>query len=132
MTTLSSFLVLSWFKIKLLWKTKYCRKQINYSRYFAYPFEMSHRKRNKIFNFFFSGVWVIFSPFHKNNPTHTLTNLRKILKNLLPSMVFPSCKSTILFFLLLGKYQCACSLSSIQSVSEEQGNFLPCQHAMKS
>ena len=108
-----SFLVLSWFKIKLLWKTKNCRKQINYSRYFAYPFEMSHRERNKIFNFFFSAVWVIFSPFHKNNPTHNLRNHRKILKNLLPSMAFPSRKSTILFFLLLGKYQCACSLSSI-------------------
>ena len=34
------------------------QKQISYSRYFAYPFEISHRKRIKIFRKFFSGVWV--------------------------------------------------------------------------
>ena len=83
-----SFLVLSWFKIKLLLKTKNGRKQINYSRYFAYPSEISHRGKTTFFKFF-SGVWVVFILFHKNNRTRPLTNLRKILKNLLPSMIFP-------------------------------------------
>ena len=58
-----SFLVLSCFKIKLLLKTKNGRKQINYSRYFAYPSEISHRGKTTFFKFF-SGVWVVFTLFH--------------------------------------------------------------------
>ena len=34
------------------------QKQIRYSRYFAYPFEISHRKRTRFFKKCFSGVWV--------------------------------------------------------------------------
>ena len=51
-----SFLVLSWLKIKLLLKTNNCRKQISYSRYFAYPFEISHTKKTRFFKKKFSGV----------------------------------------------------------------------------
>ena len=51
-----SFLVLSWFKIKLLLKTKNCRKQMNYSRYFTYLFEISHRKKTK----FLKNVSLVF------------------------------------------------------------------------
>ena len=98
-------IVLSWFKIKLLLKTKNCRKQISYGRYFAYPFEISHREKTRFFKHF---SLVFFTLFHKNNRTCTLTNLRKILKNLLSCMIFLSGKSPNLLFLLLGKYQSVC------------------------
>ena len=102
-----SFLVLSWFKVKLLLKTKNCRKQISYSRYFAYLFEVSHRKRTRFFKKF-SLVFgsMVFTLFHKNKRTRTLTNFRKILKNLLPCMIVPGGKSPNLLFLLLGKNRC--------------------------
>ena len=111
MTTRFSYIVcviFFWFKIKLLLKTKNCRKQISYSRYFAYPFEISHRKKTRFLKNFFSGVWVVFILFHKNNRTRTLTNFRKIVKNLLPCMILPGDKSPNLLFLLLGKYPCVC------------------------
>ena len=69
-----SFLVLSWIKIKLLLKTKNCRKQINYSMYVAYPFEISHRKKNQVFQKFFSDVWVVL-PFFKRTIGHVLLRI---------------------------------------------------------
>ena len=77
------FLVLSWFKIKLLLKTKNCRKQINYSRYFAYPFEISHRKKLDFSKIFLSCLGG-FCPFYKNNRTRTLTNLRRNFQKFTP------------------------------------------------
>ena len=89
------------------------QKQISYSRYFAYPFEISHRKRTRFFeNFSLVFGCMVFTLFHKNNRTRTLTNFRKILKNLLPCMIFPGGKSPSLLFLLLGKYRCVCGPSS--------------------
>ena len=67
------FLVLSWFKIKLLLKTKNCRKQINYSRYFACPFEISHKK-TRIFKTF-SLVFAWFLPFLTRTIGHVLLRI---------------------------------------------------------
>ena len=66
-----SFLVLPWFKIKLSLKTKNCRKQINYSRYFAYPFEISHRRKTRFFKKKFPGVWVVFV-MHEADNTYSI------------------------------------------------------------
>ena len=75
-----SFLVFSWFKIELSLNTKNCRKQISYSRYFAYPFEISNRKKTRFFKkFSLLFGCMVFTLFHNNNRTPTLTNFRKIL-----------------------------------------------------
>ena len=66
-----SFLVLSWFKIKLLFKTKNCRKQISYSRHFVYPSEISHRKKTRFFKIF-SLVFGWFLPFFTRTIGHVL------------------------------------------------------------
>ena len=89
-----SFLVLSLVQSQTFIEDQKLQKQISYSRYFAYPFEISHNKRTRFFkNFYLVFGCMVFTLFHKNNRTLTLTNFRKILKNLLPCMIFPGGKS---------------------------------------
>ena len=102
-----SFLVLSWFKIKLLLKTKNCRKQISYSRYFAYPFEIFTQEKTRFSKKIFP-VFGWFLPFFTKTIGHKQKNFRKLLTNLLACMIFPGGKSPNLLFLLLGKYRCVC------------------------
>ena len=82
-----SFLVLSWFKIKLL-LTKNGKNKLT-----TVGILLIHLKSHTGEKLHFSKIflWCLggFYPFHKNNRTRPLTNLRKILKNLLPSVIFP-------------------------------------------
>ena len=104
-----SFLVLSWFKVKLLLKTKNCRNQISYSIGIL-PIHLKSHTREKLDFSKKNFLWCLggFYPFSQEQSDTYFYEIKKILENLLPCMIFPGGKSPNLLFHLLGKYRFVC------------------------